>query len=98
MLTGGMQNFVCGLCSDEKDTMKYFINVASMDFFVAEGQVDDEFQRMGMNDAGTDVSIIPQRLAIQLGMVIQPHMDFRMIGTAHSEGGLIVEGWLDVGG
>ena len=38
-----------------------------------------------MNEAVANVSIIPHRLAIQLGMVIQPHTDSRMIGTAHTE-------------
>ena len=72
--------------------------MASIEFVVAVGQVDDESQWKGMNDVGVNVSIIPQRLAIQLGMMIQSHTDSRMIGTAHSEKGLIIDDWSDVGG
>ena len=98
MLTGEMQKFACDQCSDENSTMQYNINVASMDSIVALSQVDDESQRKGTNDAGAIVSIIPHRLVIQLGMANQPHTDSRMIGNAHIKGGLIIEGWLDVGG
>ena len=50
VLTDEMQNFVCGLCSKAGDSLgqevmaNYYINVASMEFIVAVGQVDDESQ------------------------------------------------------
>ena len=47
-----------------------------------------------MIDSGANVNLAPVSLARTLGLHVTPHTDDRKIGTADSDGSMIIKGWI----
>ena len=47
-----------------------------------------------MIDSGANINLAPSSLAKMLGLQITPHTDGRKIGTADSEGSMVIAGWI----
>jgi len=80
------------------NSAKFVVSSSVMEKLGQQRERESSRQWSAMNDAGANINLGPMWIAKELGLMIFPHTDGRKIGTAHTEGELIILGWIFPGG